>query len=290
MMGQTQDLFEIFQVVFAFLNLLVFLPCCLVLPLVARPWKSGVLPLAGIFAMSPLVMVNATYTGTKPLAAFFAVLAVAFYLRGWKKQDRVRISAAFLAAAGGIVAHYSAAPYAVFLAIHYLVAVFPSRRERWKELASLAGTASAPLLAWFGWCFAAYGMHGTLTAAANTSVAYGQTYQGSYLVKSLANLFDAIVPHLVRDSALVHAWLQPNALGYIRDNAFLVYQTSLIFTMGSLGGPLVIWFLIRALRRNRGPVLSFWLALIRSPWRHASPWWASATVTESPTSRSFPSS
>jgi hypothetical protein len=29
--------------------------------------------------------------------AFFVVLAVAFYLRAWKKQDRVRMSAAFLA-------------------------------------------------------------------------------------------------------------------------------------------------------------------------------------------------
>ncbi len=262
MMAQTQDRFEIFQVVFSFLSLLVFLPCCLVLPLLARPWKSGVLPLAGIFAMSPLVMVNATYTGTKPLAAFFVVLAVAFYLRAWMKQDRVRMSAAFLAIAGGILAHYSAVPYALFLALHYLVAVFPSRRDRWKELASLAVAASLPLLAWFGWCLAAYGMHGTLAAAANTSVAYGQTYQESYLVKSIANLFDAIVPHVLRDSALVHAWLQPNTLGYIRDNAFVVYQTSLIFTMGSLGGPLVVWFLFRALRRGRGPARTFWLALI----------------------------
>jgi hypothetical protein len=262
MMAQTQDRFEIFQVVFAFLSLLVFLPCCLMLPLVARPWKSGVLPLACIFAMSPLVMVNATYTGTKPLAAFFAVLAVAFYLRGWKKQDRVRMSAAFLAAAGGVVAHYSAAPYAAFLGLHYLIAVFPSRRERWKELASLTAVASVPLLAWFGWCFAAFSMQGTLSAAANTSVAYGQTYEGSYLVKSLANLFDAIVPHVLRDSALVHAWGQPNTLGYIRDNAFLIYQTSLIFTMGLLGGPLVLWFLFRALRRSRGPARNFWLAFI----------------------------
>ena len=73
--------------------------------------------------------------------------------------------------AGGMVAHYSAAPYAIFLAIHYLVAVFPSRRDRWKELASVTGVASAPLLAWFGWCLAAYGVHGTLAAAAKATKA-----------------------------------------------------------------------------------------------------------------------
>jgi len=99
------------------------------------------------------------------------VLAVAFYLRAWKKQDRVRMSAAFLAMAGGMVAHHSAAPYAIFLAIHYLVAVFPSRRDRWKELASVAGVASAPLLAWFGWRLAAYGVHGALAAAAKATKA-----------------------------------------------------------------------------------------------------------------------
>lgn len=41
MMGQTADRFEIFQVVFSFLNLLVFLPSCLILPQLARPWKRG---------------------------------------------------------------------------------------------------------------------------------------------------------------------------------------------------------------------------------------------------------
>ena len=44
-MAQTADRFEIYQLVFAFLTLLMFLPCCLMLPLVSRPWKFGVLPL-----------------------------------------------------------------------------------------------------------------------------------------------------------------------------------------------------------------------------------------------------
>src|SRR5258708_5130978 len=34
-LGQVADRFELFQIVFAFLNLLAFLPCCLVLPLFA---------------------------------------------------------------------------------------------------------------------------------------------------------------------------------------------------------------------------------------------------------------
>jgi hypothetical protein len=261
-MAQTQDSFEIYQLVFAFLTILMFLPCCLMLPLVARPWKFGVLPLVCFFALSPVIMVNATFPGTKPITPFFVVTAVAFYLRGWKKNDRVRMSLAFGAAAGGSLAHYSGIPYALFLGVHYLLAVFPHRAQRWKELASIAGAAAVPLFAWFGWCIAWFGAHGTFTAVANASVVYGHAYEGGFFLKFILNLVDAIVPHLVRDPALVHAWGQPNVLGYIRDNTFLFYQMSLIFTMGLIGGPLVYWFLVRALRRRGEAERNFWLALV----------------------------
>jgi hypothetical protein len=262
-MAQTQDRFEIFQFVFLFLNLLLFFPCCLILPSLARPWKSGILPLAGIFALSPVLMVNASYTGVKTVAVFFVVLAVAFYLRGWKKNDPARMCMAFVAAAGGSLAHYSGLPYAVFLSLHYLVVV-SWRERRWKEVAGAAVSAAVPLLAWFGWCVATFGIPTTFSSVVHASVGYGQeTYQGSYLLKCIANLADAIVPHVLRDWSLVRAWGQPNTLGYIRDNAFLVYQTSLIFTMGVAGGPLVVWLLFRALRRPT-TTRSFWIAFVAS--------------------------
>ena len=79
-LGQAGDRFEVFQFVFVFLNLLPFLACCLLMPALAgrrkRLGKWAVLPLAGIFAMSPLIMENATYTWTKALAAFFVILAI----------------------------------------------------------------------------------------------------------------------------------------------------------------------------------------------------------------------
>ena len=39
-MAQTADRFEIYQLVFAFLTVLMFLPCCVVLPLVSGPGSS----------------------------------------------------------------------------------------------------------------------------------------------------------------------------------------------------------------------------------------------------------
>jgi hypothetical protein len=99
-------------------------------------------------------------------------------------------------------------------------------------------------------------------AAVNTSVAYGPKDENGYVLKSFANLFDSIVPHVLRTPGLMHAFDQPSALGYVRDNSFVIYQTGLVFAMGIFGGPLVIWYLVRALRSSQGALRNFWLALI----------------------------
>lgn len=261
-MAQAGDRFEVFQSTYTFLNLLLFLPCCLILPVLGRPRKGVILVLSGIFACSPFVIVNATYTGAKSLAAFYVVLGIAFYLAGWRKRDRLRTAAAFLALAAGLLAHYSAAPYCVFFALHYLFIVFPKRANRWQELASIAGLSGALLIAWFGWTLATYGIRGTIMAPVNTSVAYGPKDENGYVLKFLANLFDTTVPHLLRTPSLMHAFDQPSLAGYIRDNTFVIYQTSLIFAVGVFGGPLVVWFLVRALRDPAIRLRNFWLALI----------------------------
>jgi hypothetical protein len=109
-LAQTQDRFELFQVASAFFNLLLFLPCCLMLPALGLARRPRILPLVALFACSPVVMENATYPWTKSLSAFFVVLAFWFYLAGLRKRDGVRIVAAFLALSAGLLAHYSAGP------------------------------------------------------------------------------------------------------------------------------------------------------------------------------------
>ena len=79
-LGVAGDRFEVFQLVFTFFNLLMFLPCCLVLRVLARVRRVRLLPLVGLFAMNPAVMQNATYTWTKLLTAFFVILALSLYL------------------------------------------------------------------------------------------------------------------------------------------------------------------------------------------------------------------
>jgi hypothetical protein len=248
-LAQTAERFELFQVVFAFLNLLLFLPCCLLMPALSKRAKGRTWLLVLLFATSPVVMENATYAWTKAGAAFYVLLALGLYLAGWRKQDRIRTTAAFVALAAGLLAHYSAGPYVVVLTLHYLVRVFPKRQRKWRELAGIAALCGLLLGTWLFWSLAVYGEQ--ITFASNTTVTFSQEYEGSTAGKMAANLLDTIVPIVMRDPALLEKYDQPNAAGQLRDNAFIFYQVNAIFGMGLAGGPLVIWLLYRALRRRR---------------------------------------
>src|SRR5262249_11085827 len=131
-LAQVSDRFELFHLVFASLHLLVSLPCCLALPMLARSRRFGVVPLVGLFATSPILMQNATYTWTKLLAAFFVIAALVFYWKGWRTGDSGRIALAFLCLAMGVLVHYSAGPYIGFFPLPYLTARFPPRPATWE--------------------------------------------------------------------------------------------------------------------------------------------------------------
>ena len=261
-LAQTEDRFEIFQVVFTLLNLLVYLPCCLILPALAGLRRGKVLPLAALFALSPVVMEAATYTWTKSLTAFFVVLALWFYLAGWRKKDRGRMLAAFLALSAGLLVHYSAGPYCAFIGLHYLLCVFSKRDQKWRELAIIATACLLLLLTWFGWSIATYGAH--VTFASNTSVTSSAVHSGSNLKKIVANIYDSVVPRVFREPSSIHQWDQPNLARVVRDNAFIFYQTNVIFGMGLTSGPLVLGLLYGVFRHSHGRSVErlFWLAMI----------------------------
>ena len=190
------------------------------------------------------------------------ILAVRLYLSGWRKRDSVRMTAAFVALAAGLLVHYSAGPYVVFFALHYLLAVFRTRPAKWKELAAIAVSCGLLLFTWFGWSMAAYGVKPTF--ASNTSITASKQVQGSILAKIAGNVSDSIVPRISYDPAQVHLFDQPYAPAVVRDNVFLLYNTNVIFSMGLIGGPLVVWFLIAAFRsgKGKGRERNFWLMLI----------------------------
>ena len=261
-LGQTADRFEVFQLIFSFLNLLMFLPCCLIMPALAGSRKIFVGPLVALFALNPVVMQNVTYTWTKAFTAFYVILGVWFYLAGWRKNDLLHMTAAFVALSAGLLVHYSAAPYLLFLTLHYLLRVFPRRALRWREVATIAAVCGLFLATWFGWSIAVYGMHTTL--ASNTSVTSSQRYAGSNLAKMAANVVDSIVPVFLRNDLLLKGFENQGYLGTLRDDAFVFYQHNLIFSMGLIGGPLILWLVYRVLYRCSEPSSerAFWLAMI----------------------------
>jgi hypothetical protein len=172
------------------------------------------------------------------------------------------LTAAFVALAAGLLVHYSAGPYCVFFALHYLLVVFRTRPEKWKELAAIAVTCGLLLFTWFGWSIAAYGVKPTF--ASNTSITAAKQIQGSNLAKIAGNVLDSIVPRMSYDPAQGHVFDQPYAPAVVRDNVFLLYQVNLILSMGLVGGPLVVWFVIGAFRggKRSGWERNFWLLLI----------------------------
>lgn len=262
-LGQSGDSFQVYQVVFLFLNLLLFLPCYLLMPALAGAGRRRAIPLLALFAASPVVMQNVTYSWTKAFTAFFVVLAIWFYLAAWRKKDSLRMVASFLALSAGALVHYSAGAYCVFFASHYLVRFFREPKRPWRQLAAIAVVSASMLATWFGWSIRHFGIRTTLTA--NTAWVDRAHPQDSKLIRIGSNLFDSLIPPQLRAAPEVRAFGQPSFLGYTRDWAFMFYQSNLIFGLGVLGGPIVLW-LLRASFRNRktgrAPERSFWLAMI----------------------------
>ena len=257
-LGLTKDRFEFFQVVFAFLNLLIFFPCLLILPALGGSRKREVLPLAVLFAASPVVMEAVTYAWTKAFAAFYIVLGIAFYLSGLRKNDSARVFAAFVALSAGLLVHYSAGPYLVFLALYYLMRMV--RHRQWRLGGSIAVTCGLLMATWFGWSASVYGWKSTL--AANKQVSLAREYEGSNLTKTAANLFDTVVPPWVRGD--IPYWEPATGDPATRDSAFAFYETNLVFAMGVVGGPLALYLWIGAVRRRdrSGPERRFWTIMV----------------------------
>jgi len=260
-LAQTSDSFEIFQVVFSFLNLLVFLPCCLLMPALRAARKRQILPMVMLFALNPVVMQNVTYTWTKSLTAFFIVFALCLYLAGLRKRDGFRITSAFAVLAAGMLVHYSTGPYLAVLGLHYLVCVFSWRPHKMRELAAIAAVSLVLLLPWFGWSLKTYGAR--VTFASNTSITSSQQYTGSNWKKIRTNLYDTIIPVQVRKPRFLARFNQPSLAATVRDYAYTFYQPHLIFSMGVVGGPAVLALLWTSLkRRNAQAETWFWRMFI----------------------------
>jgi hypothetical protein len=136
------------------------------------------------------------------------------------------------------------------------VLVFWKRPAKWRELASIVAVCTLLLATWFGWSIATYGVNPTLKS--NTAVTSAEKYSGSNFGKMALNTYDSLVPYVLRGR--LHT-PQLNTAGIVRDYAFSVFQTNLFFSMGLVGGPVVVWLFLRGMRRG-WPEWRFWRVVI----------------------------
>jgi hypothetical protein len=261
-LAQTGSEFEYVQLIFAYLGALAFLPCALMLSTINRRGRRGLTALVVLLAASPMFVQNVTYPWTKLPCAFFVIFGIGLYLRGWRKGVAVRTVAAFGCLALGCLVHYSAAPYALFVGAHYVVAGLLSRKRKGSEVAGVAGFSAIVLASWFLWSIVFYGFGKTF--GSNTSVTASQQMSVAENVGKVArNILYTCVPYPIRAP---HAFMadkefeQPGRAGYVRDVAFLAYQHTVPLALGSIGAAAVIFLLIT---RARGDVARrFWWPLL----------------------------
>jgi len=267
-----------YQLVTTLLSSLVFLPAALL----ARRWcrhGATIGICAVLFMVNPLFVQNATFAWTKLPAAFFVLVALYFFLGAHDGQGRAGFSRPLVRGEGGLqsallcavclaaalIAHYSAGPYAVALAIAWLALGWARRNDpSWRRATALAAPAGALVLAtWFGWSLAHFGAHDTFLS--NSSATSRDVHQGNQLVKIALNLRDTLVPHFLRsfDTSLI---AQRSAWGGWRDWAFQCYQINLPLAFGSVAWLALLRELLRASRTATMGARAFWI------------WFATATV------------
>lgn len=242
-----------FQVVSTLLSALVILPALLLTRFFTRaPQRLGVL--AALFVLNPMLAQNVTYSWTKLFAAFYALAGIAFYAAGIKLGSRVRVVLGFAFLAGGVLAHYSIAPYFLFIAGWEAVRAFRSRGRALADAVWAAATSAVLLATWFGWSAATFGVRGTL-ASTSTVAQSARFTAGGLAWNAVRNVWWTLIPHALLDVDRSRI-AQTSGWGRLRDAFFLTYQTNLVLGLG-LGGALLLFFP----RKSVAPVRAFWMAL-----------------------------
>jgi hypothetical protein len=209
-------------------------------------YRIGIPTLAILFMLNPSILENVTFVWTKAFSAAFVVIAVCFYLRGLRRKSASRIFAAFVSLAAGILVHYSSAPFAIAIGLHYgwqwIV-----RRRLIREIVLAGGISVVFLSTWFAWSLAVFGWHDTFLSNTTAAAAAG-TSASETLNKFLHNLFVTFIPHPLH-YALPPTFWEILPLAKLRDYYFLMSQDTLPMMIGVTGGVIAIVVLVRRLWR-----------------------------------------
>jgi NADH:ubiquinone oxidoreductase subunit 6 (subunit J) len=267
-----------YQVVSSLLNSLVFLPAAALAVRFGSPRAAALL--AVLFMLNPLYVQNSTYAWTKLVAAACVLAGLYFFLRVRDPEPPPAAGPLSAAALGaGILAHYSAAVFALLLGLAWLRRTWRDRTDRTvrRRTGLAVATGAAVLLPWFAWAVATYGWRGTLLS--NPSVTDQAPTPAAQLLRVALNLRDTLIPHPWREVAAA-APASPWAAR--RDYWFQIHQRNLFAAAGLAGGLLAAGLAFRAARRAGAGEVRFWSAFAvgstvlgvavhggRDPWGNA---------------------
>jgi hypothetical protein len=254
LMGPMALSFAAYQVTFSVLNILLFLPCCLLarrfspVRAAADPWLVAI-----VLAWNPMFFMNTTYAWTKALTAFYILLALAIYLSLERTGAVRRATAAFVAMAAAVLTHYSAVPVAAALGVHWLLVGY--HRADVRRSTAVAAVLPSVLLVslWIGHSITASGT----TIWRNVSVAGTEAATpAEHASIRFQNLRDTFVPRRYEGYRDYPA--DATAARRVADQIVTWYQSNLLFSMGSIGAFAVPWLAASLFRRRAWPGRLFW--------------------------------
>ncbi|HEY1686411.1 MAG TPA: hypothetical protein VGG19_16725 [Tepidisphaeraceae bacterium] len=258
-LGQVGSSYEFFQTAAAFFNTVIYLP----IAALAVDWGGKNVPrlIAALLALSPWFVQNATYPWTKLYSTFYALLGIWFYWRFLRDETEFSVQrSAFsifslLMLAAGCIVHYSVAVVAVYIALHDLV----FHRQQWRRIVITWAICALLMLTWVGWSVATYGLHGT-TGSTTTVIEAERNSTASLLKNFGLNAAYSLVPRTILRPSLTMEMLRSPEWFWSKchDVGFLIYEPSLLLSLGTGGSVAMIWLLFR---KQKTAHKKFWIVM-----------------------------
>jgi hypothetical protein len=203
--------------------------------------RAGLLPLTALLCLNPSVIQNATYPWTRSLTNFLVLQGLALFWLAVRDSAPALRRWAYLLLGLAALTHYSAAPYVIAL---FLVeaALVVTHRASLRAALGNAALLALPLAPWLLFAVHHFGMAGTFLS--NSSFRDTAALDGrANAAKLLGNVVSTLIPYPLRGVPALDD--QADVYDYVRDYAFLLYQVSLPFMIGSVGAIVVSWRLLR---------------------------------------------
>lgn len=225
--------FYVYQATCVLLASLVVWPFCLLQQRLARPGESVRTGWTILLLMAlPALVQNAAFTWTKLPTVFFILTGLAL-LSERTPAFPLRL-AGWLSLTAGMLAHYSAGPWIVALAIAGMVRNPAGWRQVIGRQGLVIGLACGLLFAtWLGWSAQHLGMGETLGSNSTVLDGAGLSWR-KRLGNAVENLYYTAVPVLFRNVDY-GGYTPDDPIVRLRDHYFNAVQSSALMIAGSLG-------------------------------------------------------